>query len=87
MLRIRDDFITDYGSFHKKVYNCSQSFPNDLNQCCGSGMFYPGSGSLNFSSRIWVKNHLIPDPTVHKKRDENKTNLFLAPYGFRYKFD
>jgi hypothetical protein len=50
-------------------------------------MFYPGSGSLNFSSRIWVKNHLIPDPTVHKKRDENKTNLFLAPYGFRYKFD
>jgi hypothetical protein len=31
------------------------------------------------------KKHLIPDSTVHKKRDKNKTNLFLAPYVFRNK--
>jgi hypothetical protein len=42
-------------------------------QCCGSGMFYPGS--LTFSSRIripdpGVKKHRIPDSTVHKKRHE-----------------
>jgi hypothetical protein len=34
-------------------------------------MFYPGSRIQNFSSRILgVKKHRIPDPTVHKKRDE-----------------
>jgi hypothetical protein len=44
---------------------------------CGSGMFYPGSGSLNFSSRILL---------YIKRGMKNKTNLFLAPYGFRNKF-
>jgi hypothetical protein len=44
---------------------------NRLIQCCASGMFYPESGSLNFSSRILgVKKHRIPDPTVNKKREE-----------------
>jgi hypothetical protein len=47
-------------------------------QCCGSGMFYPGSGSLTFLSRIRIPNlggggstgSRIPDPTVQKNRDE-----------------
>jgi hypothetical protein len=45
-------------------------------QCCGSGMFYPGSGSLTFfypgsGSRIrGVKKHRIPDSTAHKNRAE-----------------
>jgi hypothetical protein len=44
-------------------------------------MFYPGSGSLNFSSRVLgVKKHRIPDPTVHtvNRGMKNKTNLFLS---------
>jgi hypothetical protein len=56
-------------------------------------MIYPVSGSLNASS--WIR---IPDPggkkapdprsycTYCKKMDENKINLFLAPYGLRNKF-
>jgi hypothetical protein len=62
-------------------------------QCCGSGMLYPGTGSLNFSSWIRIpdhrgKKHRIPDPTgtVHKRGIKNKINLFLAPYGFWNKF-
>jgi hypothetical protein len=54
---------------------------------CGSGMFYPGS--LNFSSRIripGVKKHRIPVLLSIKGGMKNKTNLFLAPYGFRNKF-
>jgi hypothetical protein len=47
----------------------------------------PGSGSLDVSFRILgVKRHRIPDPTVHKKRDEKQKQPFLAPYGFKKKF-
>jgi hypothetical protein len=28
---------------------------NPFTECCGSGMFYPGS-------RIWIPNFFIPDP-------------------------
>jgi hypothetical protein len=59
-------------------------------QCCGSGMFYPGSGSQILSFR-----NLDPDPkSFHpgtrillyiKRGMKNKSNLFLALYGFRSK--
>jgi hypothetical protein len=41
-------------------------------------MFFPGSGSLHFSSRIpGVKKNQIPDPTVHKKRDEKQNQCYV----------
>jgi hypothetical protein len=64
-------------SFEKFFLSQNIIFPSE--QCCGSGMFHSGSGSLNsfhsgsvsqkFSSRI-------PDPTlpVDKKRDFKKIN-------------
>jgi hypothetical protein len=44
-------------------------------QCCGSGMFYPGSGSLTFildpgGEKAPDPGSRIPDPTIHKSRDE-----------------
>jgi hypothetical protein len=38
---------------------------------------------LDVLSLIRIPKFFIPDPTVHKKRDEKKSNL--APYGFRSK--
>jgi hypothetical protein len=36
-------------------------------------------------SQIRISKVFIPDPTVHKKGMKNKSNLFIAPYGFRRK--
>jgi hypothetical protein len=54
-------------------------------QCCGSGMFYPGSGSDHCSipdpdpgSRIrGVKKHWIPDPTYFCIKAINKFCLLI----------
>jgi hypothetical protein len=61
-------------------------------KCCGSGMFYPGSGSLNFSFQIPDPDLkvFIPHPGSRillyiKRGMKNKSNLYLAPYGFRRK--
>jgi hypothetical protein len=46
-------------------------------KCCGSGMFYPKSGSEHF---------YIPDPdpgSSIKTGKKTKTNFFLSIYGFQ----
>jgi hypothetical protein len=48
-------------------------------QCCGSGMFYPGSGSDHFLI-------LDPDPNIFSSgsyvKSGMQTNFFLASYAF-----
>jgi hypothetical protein len=54
-------------------------------QCCGPGMFYPGSGSKHFLIRIQTfLSSQIPDPTL-KWNASLGTVLFLASDGFRSK--
>jgi hypothetical protein len=75
------------------IYRYFEGYRYRFKQCCGTGMFYPGSGSLTFFlSRI-------PDPGGEKEPDlgsrilmyikigmKNKTNFVLAFYCFRSKF-
>jgi hypothetical protein len=47
-------------------------------QCCGSGMFYPGSGSDHCSiPDPGDKNHRIPDPTYFCIKAINKFYLLI----------
>jgi hypothetical protein len=68
------------------------TYEDILQQCCGAGMFYPGSGSLTFLSRFrGLKKHRIQDLGSRillyiKIGMKKKPNFFLAFYSFKSKF-
>jgi hypothetical protein len=82
-----NQFLMEADSINGKLYGlmcaeCPAEVVNDndvvgLCQCCGSGMFYPVSGSEEF---------FIPVPVLYKKLGAKLTYFFLATYGFRSKF-
>jgi hypothetical protein len=60
---------------HCQIYN--KNIPYDNHQCCGSGMFYPGSDHCS-TPDPGGKKHRIPDPTYFCIKAINKF-CFLIP--------